>query len=269
MENRGKFFCDVMMWMGWLRPILPRLSRESAVDQATRLRLNQINREFYARTADEFDATRARAWPGWIQVLSEIELPIDSIIDIGCGNGRFAHFLAVNQQEPFVYTGIDSNRQLLGFARARLSHVEHMRLGLIECDLVQDEMPDMRAQLLVLFGVLHHVPGFQGRKELLVRCAELVSPGGFLVFAAWRFYEEERFRSRIVPWDCDIQVEMNDYLLDWRRGERAVRYCHYVDDVEHDELVAVTGLSSVADFRADGASGTLNRYSVLKKKTEG
>jgi hypothetical protein len=83
--------------------------------------------------------------------------------------------------------------------------------------------------------------------------------------AAWRFYEVARFRERIVPWNDDIEVETNDYLLDWRRGERAFRYCHYINDDEHDDLIVAAGLSSVSDYRADGASGSLNRYSVLKK----
>lgn len=252
--------------MSWHRPILPRLPGQSDVDQATRTRLNQINQAFYARVAREFDATRRRAWPGWLQALSKTDSPIQSVIDIGCGNGRFALFLSERQPTSFDYTGIDSSQGLLSLARARLSRLEQVGIRLIEHDLVEDELPDMQAQLVVLFGVLHHVPGFRQRRELLLRCAGLVAPGGHLIFAAWRFYEEERFRARVLPWDDDFSVEKNDFLLDWRRGESARRYCHYVDDAEHDDLVAATGLSAKADFRADGASGALNRYTVLRRE---
>ena len=95
--------------------------------------------------------------------------------------------------------------------------------------------------------------------------AESVLPGGTLVFAAWRFFEQERFRQRIVPWTADIDVEKHDYLLDWRRGERALRYCHYIDDDEHAQLIEATGLTVIDDYRADGAEGDLNRYTVLRK----
>lgn len=248
---------------------LTSIKGQSNVDQATRARLNQINQAFYARVAKEFDVTRGRAWPGWLQALSKIDSPIQSVIDIGCGNGRFALFLSERQTTPFDYTGIDSSRVLLRLAGTRLAELEQARVRLIKQDLVEDELPDMQAQLVVLFGVLHHVPGFRQRRELLLRCAQSLKPGGHLIFAAWRFYEEERFRARILPWDSDFPVEKNDYLLDWRRGERALRYCHYVDDAEHDDLVAATGLSAIADFRADGASGTLNRYTVLGREEEG
>ncbi len=258
-----------MIPMGWQVPILPRLAGQSDLDQITRTRLNQINQTFYAKAAEGFDQTRRRAWLGWTQALSITDSPIQSIIDIGCGNGRFAIFLAGRQRASFDYTGIDSSRVLLSLARERLSNLEQVNLRLIEHDLVAHELPAMRAQLVVLFGLLHHVPGFAQRRALLARCAGLLAPGGYLIFAAWRFYEEQRFRARILPWGSDIPVEKNDYLLDWRRGERALRYCHYVDDAEHEDLVAATGLSVTADFRADGSSGRLNRYSVLKREIEG
>lgn len=236
---------------------------QSDVDQAMRNRLNRINQAFYAEAARDFDATRRRAWLGWHEALAIIDSPIHSVIDIGCGNGRFALFLSQRQSAPFDYTGIDSSPDLLRLARARLSTLDQARIRLIKHDLVEAALPDMQAQLVALFGILHHVPGFRQRRELLRRCAQLLLPGGHLIFAAWRFYEEERFRARILPWDNDMLVEKNDYLLDWRRGAPAMRYCHYVDDAEHDDLVAATGLSAIADFRADGASGTLNRYTVL------
>ncbi len=95
--------------------------------------------------------------------------------------------------------------------------------------------------------------------------ARRVKPGGLLVFTAWRFYEVDRLRERIIPWPDDIPVETNDYLLDWRRGMVSLRYCHYTDDTEHAALTEATGLSEIATFRADGQGGTSNRYSFLRK----
>jgi 2-polyprenyl-3-methyl-5-hydroxy-6-metoxy-1,4-benzoquinol methylase len=124
-----------------------------------------------------------------------------------------------------------------------------------------------RYDLVALFGVIHHVPGFQTRLDLLRALGERVAPGGMLALACWRFYDYARFRARIVPWPEDLagQVEAGDYLLDWRQGTRALRYCHYVDDAEHARLVAATGLSEVETYRADGHSGDANRYSLLRR----
>ncbi|NWF71085.1 MAG: hypothetical protein HXY40_18535 [Chloroflexi bacterium] len=118
--------------------------------------------------------------------------------------------------------------------------------------------------VVALFGVLHHVPGAAQRAGLLRALARRVAAGGLFVFACWRFYEYERFRARIVAWPAEYRVEKHDYLLDWRRGERALRYCHYVDDEEHAALVAASGLREIAHYRADGEGGQANLYSVLR-----
>ena len=230
------------------------------MDLETQRRLNQINRDFYRRTAAEFDATRQRAWSGWRRMLDAVDLPLASVMDIGCGNGRLARFLAEQQAHAFAYIGIDSNPDLLAYARCQDPRV---KLELIKRDVILGTLPARQAQLVALFGLLHHVPGAARRRQLLQSAATCVLPGGFLVLAAWRFYEQERFRRRIVPWAEDIAVERHDYLLDWRRGERALRYCHYIDDEEHAELVDAAGLPVIDDFRADGG---LNRYTVLRRE---
>jgi SAM-dependent methyltransferase len=235
------------------------------VDDETRALLNQINRDFYATTAKEFDATRGRAWAGWEQLATEIRLPLASVLDVGCGNGRFGVFMAEQQTAPLLYHGVDNSASLLSYALATLEPYDHLTVTLTEQDAILGDIPDGQFELVVLFGVIHHVPGFVQRRAFIQALAERVAMGGYLVFAAWRFYEQERFRRRIVAWD-GVDVERHDYLLDWRRGERALRYCHYVDDAEHADLIEATGFDVLADYRADGSTGDLNRYTVLQKR---
>ena len=230
------------------------------MDAETQRRLNRINRDFYRRTAADFDATRQQAWPGWERMLAAIDTPVESALDIGCGNGRLARFLAGRQAEGFRYIGVDSNAQLLTYARCQAPRV---KLELIEQDVILGMLPARSAQLVALFGLLHHVPGAERRRELLRAAAACVEPGGWLALATWRFYERERFRKRIVPWPDDFAVERHDYLLDWRRGERALRYCHYIDDEEHAQLIEAAGLPVIDDYRADGG---LNRYTLLRRE---
>lgn len=233
------------------------------MDNATIQRLNAINREFYRTTADDFDQTRGQAWPGWFNVLPHLRAPV-TVLDVGCGNGRLGVFLS-QHIEVAHYHGIDSSPALLEHAQTALAHLPSVTLDLRD---IVDNPPDTGAyDLVALFGVMHHIPGAQQRLDLIRALAQRVRPGGLLAFACWRFYEFERFRNRIVAWPDDIAVEAHDYLLDWRRGQTALRYCHYVDDAEHAALVAATGLAELESYRADGFSGTVNQYSLLRQPT--
>lgn len=233
------------------------------MDEATTQRLNAINRAFYQTTAAEFDATRGQSWPGWDHLLPHLNTPL-SVLDVGCGNGRFGLFLREKLSGPLAYTGLDNNLPLLDAAQQALAAQNEMTLSLQPYDLLTNPLPDATFDLVVLFGVLHHIPGRATREQFLRDLAARVAPNGLLAIAAWCFHEFPRFRERIVPWPDDITVEEHDYLLDWRRGERAYRYCHYVDEHEHAALMTVTGLKSIETYRADGFTGTVNRYTLLK-----
>jgi SAM-dependent methyltransferase len=249
------------------------------MDNFTVQRLNAINREFYRITAADFDETRQQAWPGWEQLLPYLDTIAGtfSVLDVGCGNGRFGVFLAehlrslrATGQSPLPilqYHGIDNNAALLSRARETLTALPNIDVTLEERDLIETPPDAGSFDLVALFGVLHHIPSYARRAALLKSLAQRVKAGGLLAFACWRFYEEPRWRERIAPWPNDFgkNVETGDYLLDWRRGATALRYCHYVDDAEQDALAAATGLTEIVRYRADGANGQSNAYSVLQK----
>lgn len=228
--------------------------------------LNDINRQFYETTAHEFDQTRGQAWAGWLPLPKHLHAPL-SVLDVGCGNGRFGLFLAETLSAQIEYHGIDNNSQLLDYARQALEPIEHIKARIEQHDIVTAPLPDETYDLVVLFGVIHHIPSLENRQKFIQALARRVHAGGLLVFASWRFYEYERFRNRLVDWDETIAVEKNDYLLDWRRGERALRYCHYVDDAELDSLVASTQMTEIERYRADGRDNKMNVYSVLQNSS--
>lgn len=236
------------------------------MNQKTIEELNAINRQFYETTAVDFDQTRGRAWAGWLKLADYLEAPL-SVLDVGCGNGRFGFFLAETLDGQIDYHGMDSNAQLLQYAKNTLEPVSNIKTTLTEQDIITEPIQEEQYDLVVLFGVIHHVPSAENRLKFMQNLAQHVKSGGLLCFAAWRFYEYERFKERLVDWDENIAVEKHDYLLDWRRGERALRYCHYVDDAEHQELIAATGFTEIITYRADGSNNTMNCYSVLRKST--
>lgn len=248
------------------------------MDPITIARLNQINQDFYRTTAAEFDQTRGRSWPGWDRLWLVLRQDVLaggreslSVLDVGCGNGRLGLFLAdrlaTADEIALRYHGMDVDAALLDRAAEALAACPGVDVHLERRDVVMQPPEAGVYDLVALFGVLHHVPGAQTRQDLLRALAARVRPGGLLAFACWRFWEYARFRDRVVPWPDDLVgcVEPGDHLLDWRRGEWALRYCHYVDDEEHAGLVTAAGLVERVTYRADGRSGDANRYSILAR----
>lgn len=239
------------------------------MDSATIRRLNQINRDFYKVAAENFDESRGKAWSGWKKLLPELAALPDppSVLDVGCGNGRFGLFLLRTLNPNIRYHGIDNNPALLQYARDAITAKFPAANVLFEERDIVDAPPDSGSyDLVTLFGVIHHIPGSQQRCDLLRALADRVASGGLLVYTCWCFYEYERFRERIVPWPADLMAESHDYLLDWRRGLSALRYCHYVDEAENAALIAATGLKQIGSYRADGHTEDGNRYSVLRRE---
>jgi SAM-dependent methyltransferase len=228
--------------------------------------LNALNRQFYETVAPAFDASRTHPWPGWMTLLPHLEgmAAPTSVLDAGCGNGRFGVFLATHMG-ALRYHGVDSSRALIMSAKRALAVLQDVEFRLDQRDLLSDPPPGGQFDLVALFGVLHHVASEDNRRALVRALAARVAPGGILVFTCWRFYEYPRFRDRVAAWPEDWDREAGDYLLDWRRGTPALRYCHYVDDAEQDQLAAASGLTRVHDYRADGETGDVNAYTVLMR----
>ncbi|MEM7675444.1 MAG: class I SAM-dependent methyltransferase, partial [Myxococcota bacterium] len=88
------------------------------MNELTAERLVAINQTFYRRFAAAFDETRTGAWPGWHRLL-QTERP-RRVLDLGCGNGRFARFLSKRPAaDRIAYEGWDDNPDLLARAQAR------------------------------------------------------------------------------------------------------------------------------------------------------
>lgn len=252
------------------------------MNRETILALNRINKEFYTQRVEEFVATRRRPWRGWLRLLEplkESENPL-SVLDVGCGNGRFAMFLREHLKKPFRYLGIEFSPTALEHARKNLSGMplvtllEHDVTAHLTDDLIPMDLPT-DFSLIALFGFLHHIPGFETRRTLLIELAQHLGPSGILVFSVWQFGRFERFRKKIVPWEVLLaetetsvdpdELEPGDHILSWGDTEPAYRFCHFTDSEETSRLVSSLPLECNGVFSADGHTNDLNQYFLLTK----
>ena len=251
------------------------------MDENTIKKLNRINLDFYNTTAKNFDDARQYFWQGWDSLIKYFEYFNQlELLDLGCGNTRFFQFIKNHLPDKNInYLGLDSNHELLTFAQENFDSMVEEKKGnfeLNETDIVtslvekKDFLMEKNFQVIVSFGVFHHIPSYDLRLQLLEFMKSKITDDGLIIISLWQFMEFERFRKKIVN-DSQIEnvnlknLEINDFILDWKKGKEANRYCHFVDEAEQNKLIQQSNLELIETFRADGKEGNVNIYLVLKK----
>lgn len=242
------------------------------MERETRKVLLNLNRRFYAARAAEFSRTRQQPWQGWRQVLDRAAKGKVAagealrVLDLGCGNGRFAKACARQLVCDWFYKGVDASAELIEEARERLQDMEPVKFELVVGDLLAARAKFWSSRdfdLVTLFGVMHHVPSRESRQELLGRAARCLAPGGLLAVSFWQLQDSERLMKRTVEPSAvglaGAALEPGDHLLRWG-DQDAVRYCHHTDLEEMVDLVEASGLDAVESFRADGRGDAMNVY---------
>jgi len=231
-------------------------------------KLNKLNKDFYEKISPFFDKTRNYYWKGWEHLIPLIKQRFPQteelrVLDVGCGNGRFGSFLKEQLKTPTIYTGIDSNSYLLQKAQEKLSEATFIKSDFLKLDYASLE-PSF--DLIAIFGVLHHIPGYENRRQLLRNLKNLLSAKSLLVFSIWNFLQSPSLKKRVQPWSTislENQVEENDYLLDWKKGVQSLRYCHIFTNEEINSLCSESSLKILKTYSSSASGDRYNKYFVL------
>jgi len=241
-------------------------------------RLLTLNREFYATFAEHFAASRSLSDPALTSIVPYLPRRA-TVLDVGCGNGRLA--LLLDRERPgSTYVGVDSVPDLIDEARAQASQLSRTEATFRVVDVTEKgwterlpgavtAAPGTGFDCVIALAVLHHIPDFGLRARVLRGMASTLKAEGYVIVSTWRFLAHERMRRKIVDWEAvDIEEEdldPGDYLLDWKRGGRGLRYCHMVDEEEMEALAAASGLIVRETFRAGGREGDLSLFAILDR----
>jgi tRNA (uracil-5-)-methyltransferase TRM9 len=231
------------------------------MDSEVRSRLQQLTTDFYAAHAESFDESRTGAWECWetVTALLVAKTGMRSLLDIGCGNGRFAGFLDATGLEHVAYTGIDSEPAFIARAQQRYPAKTFVE-GRLETSL--DLLGTFDA--VVSFGVLHHVAGLDERRTFLDAVAHRLNGGGIAALSFWQPKRLSNFASKVSSVHNVEGLEPNDFLLGWKGDFDHVRYCHHFDDEEVDHLIETSSLKLVDRFNGIGNDVT-NLYVIVSK----
>ena len=208
----------------------------------------KLNNEFYQLISKDFSRTRQKPWEGWGRVVKNIKKYISkevifsenskeeteikkskpsklkiSVLDIGCGNGRFCEYVH-DYFTDFSYTGIDINNDLLSEGKEKCKNLKGVKSKFLKKDIILD-INKIRGKYDVLcnFGVTHHLPNDDFREkwfQSLLNLSKEVPESSMIVLTFWNFTK--------MP---------GDYLVSWGEGVEKPRYCHKYSSKEISDLI--------------------------------
>jgi ubiquinone/menaquinone biosynthesis C-methylase UbiE len=127
----------------------------------------------------------------WIEMplfrLAGLRVEDRDVLEVGCGSGYGAVLLS--RLRPRSYLGIDLMPEQIELARRR-GELPGVQFALMDASEMPG-VPDASKDVVVIFGVLHHIPKW---RDVPGQCHRVLRPGG-------RLFLEEPHAVAVRAWD--------------------------------------------------------------------
>lgn len=194
------------------------------------------NKDVYNTIAPYFSDTRSFVWDD-LKRFSEYITPGDTVLDVGCGNGR-VYQLCENLQVE--YTGIDQSEELISIAQKKYSSV---RFDVGEMTKLPYE--DASFSVIICVATFNHLPDVDSRLKALREMKRVLKSGGVILMTNWNVLSDnaQKYIDK-GKWEI-VENNRQDVLVPWLTpiGEKlpGSRYYHGYELKELFELFTQTG----------------------------
>lgn len=235
--------------------------------------LLNLVRDNYQAIASEFDATRKKEIGSEIRLFANKVKAGDSILDLGCGNGRLLEAL---KEKEIKYLGVDNSSELIKLAQNNYPDNKFVVGDILELENTPDilELANSREVLngtydfIFCLAVLQHIPSRELRIKALKDMSLKLKNGGEIIISNWNLWAHKKYRSQLfkryfLGLFGKKDIEANDLIFPWKnsRGEeKSRRYYHAFTKMEIKKLARLSGLKLLV-LKKD----QYNIWAVLKK----
>lgn len=234
--------------------------------------LFQQTQEGYDRIAGHFAQTRQAPWRE-VQVLLEQYVHAgDSLLDIGCGNGRVADLANTIKAD---YIGIDISKELIDLAIQQHPQNTFHVGSMLQTDFTVDSFDHA-----ILVASFHHIPSDTYRLEALQEIRRITKPHGMIMMLNWNLHQWHFFTKRLRANAHKLlqqhEMDWDDLLVPWKnaQGDTIIeRYYHAFTIKEIHRLAKDADLDVVEQYYETNGQ-RLPRYkaynlvSILQKPEE-
>lgn len=152
--------------------------RNILVDNQHRLSMDyeSITQNTYTAIASHWDTKRQTVWKPVCTFIDQNSNPHNTLVDIGCGNGRFLHY-AANKYKKVI--GIDN-------APGQVTLAQSKGLTVLHADMKSIPLPPNTANTLICIAALHHITQATHRIIALTQMYTLASHNAKLLLSMWQ-----------------------------------------------------------------------------------
>ncbi len=135
-----------------------------------------------------------------------------SILDVGCGNGRFLDSLALWERVEVraSYLGIDESIGMID--EARKLHPEYMFQAL-DMNRLEELSDTTKYDVIVFIASFHHLHTKEERQNVLQKTKNLLSLGGIVMMTNWNLFGEPLFTKYQTwyKWSGDFSIKIGTH----------------------------------------------------------
>jgi SAM-dependent methyltransferase len=229
-------------------------------------------KEIYDAIAPDFSDTRGKWWQPPFEFGKTIRDGL-KVLDLGCGNGRFAELFRGRQIE---YLGIDNSEELIRICREHFAGEPNIRFevgDVTDSDRIPflchpreggdpgEQLLDSRFHgndnrgkfdLVLMIAVLHHIPSKRLRLQVLKSIHGVLAPGGQLIMRNWNLFNRQtakQYWKRLLNFPYKISRgvwSVKDAFIPWKPlRNKNLRYIHSFTKGELRRLLREAGFSEI------------------------
>lgn len=203
----------------------------------------------YDNFATTFSNSRKNLhWPELEYIITDMKKQnSNSVLDIGCGNGRFLEEWIKIGYQTDEYLWIDNSKWMIEEAKKLHPNNEFQVISMEDIHTLREESFDA----IVLLASFHHLERWEDRVQVLEKIRELMNLNSRIYMTNWNLRDQVKYETSHT-WNGDYDIKIGQFS----------RYYHGFTTQELDDLFKETGYQVIENRVFEGGRNILSILSL-------